>query len=258
MADDIQPTGQPRFANRLLSALAPSDLALLEPQLEPLALELRANLQAANEPIEYAYFLEDGLASVVAHAPHDRSIEAGIIGDEGMTGLPIVLGVDRSPNDVYIQVAGRANRLSADALRSAIDASPSLHRLLLRFMQVFQIQTTRTSLANGRASTNQRLARWLLMAYDRLHRNEVPLTHEFLGLMLGVRRAGVTVALQELEGEGLIKASRSLIIIRDRAGLEEIADGYYGVPEAEYRRLFGEGEIRQLSERHQAGPRLVE
>lgn len=139
MADDTPSTEQSHFSNRLLSALIPSDLALLEPQLEPQALELKASLQEPNEPIEHVYFLEDGLASVVAHAPHDRSIEAGIIGDEGMTGLAIVLGVDRSPNDVYIQVAGRANRISVDALRSAIEASPSLHRLFLRFVQVFQI-----------------------------------------------------------------------------------------------------------------------
>lgn len=115
-----------------------------------------------------------------------------------------------------------------------------------------------TALANGRANTNERLARWLLMAYDRLHRNEIPLTHEFLGLMLGVRRAGVTVALQELEGEGLIKAARSRIIIRDCEGLKEIADGYYGVPESEYQRLFGDGVVRETAEGQFSGPRLVE
>ena len=123
------------------------------------------------------------------------------MGCDGFTGLPIVLGNDRSPHETFMQV-GRGMRISANKLRGAISHSPSLQRALLRFAHAFMNQTANTALSNGTASLEERLARWLLMANDRLRGDEIPLTHEFLSLMLGVRRAGVTVALHYLESEG--------------------------------------------------------
>jgi CRP-like cAMP-binding protein len=116
-----------------------------------------------------------------------------------------------------------------------------LRTLLLRFVQAFMTQMSQTTLATARANVEERLARWLLMAHDRLDGNELPLTHEFLALALGVRRAGVTTALRELEERSLVSVKRGVIVLEDRNGLVKLAGDLYGVPEAEYRRLTGWG-----------------
>ena len=218
--------------NGLLAAMSPADLALLKPKLEPLALKLRQVLEPANKPIQHNYFLASGLGSVIAIGKDGKRLEVGIIGREGITGLPVVLGNDRSPNETFIQVEGAGARIAADDLRGAMRKSASLTRVLLNFVNAFLIQTSHTALSNGTASVRERLARWLLMAQDRLDGKEVPLTHEFLSLMLGVRRAGVTIALNQLHRKGVIRLSRGRIEIADRHGLINSANGAYGVPEA--------------------------
>jgi CRP-like cAMP-binding protein len=130
----------------------------------------------------------------------------------------------------YMQIAGRGQRLSAGDLRKAISASATLHQVLLHYVHSFLRQTTQTALANGRSKIEERLARWLLMAHDRVDGNELPLTHEFLAVMLGVRRSGVTTAIQELERNGLIGHRRSYITILDREGLESGTNGTYSRP----------------------------
>ncbi len=180
--------------NRILSRLSAADKALLQPDLEPVTLALRQVLEMPNRPITHSYFIGYGLASIIAKNSHKR-LEVGLIGCEGYTGLPIVLGNDRSPHETFMQVPGEGMRISATKLREAISQSPSLQRALLRFAHAFMNQTANTALSNGTATLEERLARWLLMANDRLRGDEIPLTHEFLSLMLGVRRAGVTVAL---------------------------------------------------------------
>ncbi len=222
------------FKNRILSRLSDDDAALLKPDLEPVDLTLRQVLEAPNKPIKHSYFIEYGLASVVASNNHKR-LEVGLIGCEGVTGLPIVLGNDRSPYETFMQVAGNGTRIAADKLRDAITQSRSLERALLRFAHSFMNQTANTALSNGTASLEERLARWLLMANDRLRGNEVPLTHEFLSLMLGVRRAGVTVALNYLEQRALIDLARKQIVITDREGLKAAANGTYYEPEKRMR-----------------------
>jgi CRP-like cAMP-binding protein len=218
--------------NGLLAAMSPEDLALLKPKLEPLALKLRQLLEPANKPIKHNYFIASGLASVIAISKNGHQLEVGIIGREGMTGLPVVLGSDRSPNQTFIQVDGTGSRIAADDLRQAMRESASLTRVLLNFVNAFLIQTSHAALSNGTASIEERLARWLLMAQDRLGGKEVPLTHEFLSLMLGVRRAGVTGALNQLDRKGVIRRSRGHIEIIDREGLINSANGSYGIPEA--------------------------
>ena len=212
--------------NRILSRLSAADQALLKPDLEPITLTLRQVLETPNKPITHSYFIEYGLASIVA-ANKDKRLEVGLIGCEGVTGLPIVLGNDRSPNETFIQVAGNGLRIAADKLRLAMAQSRSLERALLGFAHSFMNQTVNTALSNGTATLEERLARWLLMANDRLRGNEVPLTHEFLSLMLGVRRAGVTVALHYLEQRALISLARKQIVITDRKGLKAAANGTY-------------------------------
>lgn len=225
--------------NHLLSSLSSSDRTLLQPHLEPTSLRLRQVLEEPNRPIKWAYFPHRGLSSVIASATRDRKIEVGLIGRDGMTGVSIVLGNDRSANEIFVQIAGIASRIRTENLRDAMQTSGSLRLCLLHFAQAFLMQTSYTALANGRASIEERLARWLLMAHDRLDGDEIPLTHEFLSLMLAVRRAGVTTALHLLESQDLIAAKRGVIVIVNRDGLEEFADGLYGTPEAEQLRLTG-------------------
>ena len=216
--------------NRILSRLSAADMALLKPDLGAVELPLRYVLEEANKPIQHSYFIEYGLASIVAANGHKR-LEVGLIGCEGMTGLPIVLGNDRSPHETFMQVAGNGVRIPAQKLREAIAQSRSLELALLAFAHRFLNQTASTALSNGTATLEERLARWLLMANDRLRGDEVPLTHEFLSLMLGVRRAGVTVALHYLEQRALIRLARKQIVITDRKGLEAAANGTYHTPE---------------------------
>lgn len=226
------------FSNRLCVVMSEGDRALLAKSFEAVELTLRQNIERPNEAIKHVYFPESGFISVVAKSG-SRGVEAGLIGREGMTGHVILMGNHRSPNECYVQSAGKAQRMAVEDLRSAMAASASLRALLLRFAQTFMIQVTHTALANGRAKIEERLARWLLMAQDRLAPDDIKLTHEFLALMLGVRRPGVTDVVNELEGKGLIRAQRGNIKIVDREGLEETAGVIYGVPEAEYRRLIG-------------------
>jgi hypothetical protein len=169
----------------------------------------------------------------------DHPVEVGIVGRDGMSGIPIIMATDRSPNNVFVQVPGRGQRLSSERLRIAIEKSSSLHKLFLAFAHGFMTQTAHTAVANGRGKLEERLARWLLMAHDRLDGDELPLTHEFLSMMLGVRRAGVTTAFHLLEKKGLVGATRGLISVVDRGGLEETAGEYYGLSEKEYKRLTG-------------------
>jgi CRP-like cAMP-binding protein len=216
--------------NRILSRLRRQDFALLEPHLEPVDLPVRKPLETRKKRIDHVYFLESGFASVVANGTRKPGIEVGIIGREGMTGLAVVLGNDRASHATYIQVAGKGLRISAARLRKAIERSTTLHQPMLRYANAFLLQTTSTALANGRSKSEERLARWLLMANDRIDGKEVPLTHEFLGIMLGTHRPGVTIALQALERAGFISTRRRSITILNRKSLEKSANGAYVRP----------------------------
>jgi CRP-like cAMP-binding protein len=223
-------------ANRLLNFLSADDRKLLAPYLKPVELKLRHTLEQANQPIDHIYFIEDGIASVVGDSKTFGQIEIGIIGKEGVTGLYMILGSDQSPYETFMQVAGSGLQIETDKLRAAMDKSRSLHQLMLCYVQVFMIQTSQTAVANAAAILTQRLARWLLMCEDRLNAKPMPVTHQFLAMMLGVQRSGVTIALGELENRQLIRSKRGQITILDRPTLEKLTNGTYGLPEAEYKR----------------------
>lgn len=227
--------------NRLLAALPPPDAEALGPHLEPVALDRAFFMERPGQPIAHVYFPLSGMGSVVAVGDRrrDQRVEAGVFGREGMSGLAVVLGNDRSPHEVFVQIPGEALRMPADALREALDERPGVRRVLLLYAQAWMVQTAHTVLAQGRAKLEERLARWLLMSHDRAEGDDLPLTHEFLALMIGVRRAGVTTATHLLEARGVIQTTRGRLRVLDREGLEEVAGGIYGVPEAEYRRLLG-------------------
>jgi CRP-like cAMP-binding protein len=224
--------------NAILRNLSAADRDLLRPSLEPIDLPLRFRLADAGRRIEAVYFIEAGVASITTSVRHEAPIEIGMVGREGVVNLPALMGVDRSPSDSYMQIQGAGLRIGVEKLREAMAQSPTLMPILLRFVHVYMVQTASTVLANGRAHIPERLARWLLMAGDRVDGAGVALTHEFLATMLGVRRPGVTVALREFERRGLIDGARGIITILDRSALETEANGYYGIAEAEFARLF--------------------
>ncbi len=230
---------QSSVRNRLLAKLAPEDFHLLLPHLVPVTLNRGDVLVTPNEPIEHVTFLEAGVTSVVANTEGGRRIEIGLTGRDGLAGTPVLLGVDRTPHETFMQVGGAGLRIRTPDLQQALQQSPSIHNLLLRYVQVFTVQTSQTALSNGSHRIEERLARWLLMCHDRLDGDDLPLTHEFIAIMLAVRRAGVTEAINILERQGIIQAKRGNIVVLDRARLEEAAGDSYGVPEAEYRRLIG-------------------
>jgi CRP-like cAMP-binding protein len=214
--------------NHILSHLAPADRGLLEPHLQAIDLPLRRELETHNKRIGYVYFIESGFASVVANGSTKPGIEIGIIGREGMTGSSVVLvSNDRAAHDTYMQMAGNGQRMRVANLREAIMQSADLHHVLLRYIRSFLLQTASTALANGRSKIEERLARWLLMAQDRIDGDQLPMTHEFLSVMLGVRRPGVTIALQALERENLIAHRRGIITILDREALKARSNGAY-------------------------------
>ena len=217
-------------ANRVLSRLSREDFELLEPNLEAVDLPVRKRLEERKKKIDQVYFPESGFASVVANG-NGTSIEVGIIGREGMTGLPLLLGHDRAEHETFIQLAGKGLRIAAVDLRRAQDASVTLHRTMLRYVHAFLQQATTTAFANGRSTTEERLARWLLMAHDRADGNDLHITHEFLGMMLATHRPGVTVAMQALERAGFISARRRSITILKRKALEKHSDGAYVPPD---------------------------
>lgn len=196
-------------------------------------------LEKPGHKIENVFFPESGIVSIVATQPNDTRVEVGLVGREGMTGIAVLLGNHQSPNMTYIQMAGAGQRIPADTLRAAMARNVTMQAVLLKYVQAFLIQVSHTAICNAQSRLDERLARWILMAHDRGAGATILLTHEFLSLMLGVRRAGVTEALHSLITQGLIKAARGAITVLDRAGLEASAGHSYGVPEAEYRRLLG-------------------
>jgi CRP-like cAMP-binding protein len=222
---------QSDFANHIISSLSSADFDRIAPNLVAVDLPLRKVLERRRRSIGAVYFPESGFASVVADGGHP--IEIGLIGREGMTGLSLILGDEAPDNETFMQAAGRGQCLNAKTLRRHLDESASLKTSLLRYAHSFLKQTARTAVANGRSKIEERLARWILMADDRIDGDELPLTHEFLSMMLGVRRPGVTIAAQALERSGVIARKRGCIIILDRRALEKMSNGTY-VP-ADYR-----------------------
>ncbi|WP_457155647.1 Crp/Fnr family transcriptional regulator [Mesorhizobium sp. P5_C1] len=228
---------QSTIRNRLLASLSPDDFTLVRPHLEAVSFEVREHLFIAEQRIGHVTFPEYGIASIVADTGEGR-FEVGMVGSEGLVGIPIVLGVDRSPHTCLVQATGEAFRIGAGELQTAMDQSPTLRALLLRFVHTFSVQVSQTAYANAGYSTEERLARWLLMTHDRLEQDDMPITHEFMSIMLGTRRPGVTLAVQMLEGVGAIRATRGRITMRDREKLEQIAGQSYGFAEKEYSNVF--------------------
>lgn len=228
-----------RHQNRLLAALSEADGALLGPHLEAIDLPLGHVLVEPAAEIPYAIFIDTGLCSMVSTLDQGGRIEVGLVGRDGMATPALLLGTDTIPYQLFMQVAGHGHRIAVPALRDAVKASASLRTLFLRYVQTFLVQVAQTAIANAGAPAEERLARWLLMYHDRQDGDDLSVTHEFLSIMLGVRRPTVTVAIHTLEGAGLIRARRGRIRVLSRARLQEAAGQTYGPAETEYERLIG-------------------
>ena len=224
--------------NRLLAAVPPAELERIGPFLARVPLRRRQVLQEPHLPSPYAYFIEHGAVSVLAKTKADGPIGVGLVGRFGMIGTPIVLGTMRSPLRALVQIPGEALRIGAEDLRRCMEACEALRRILLRYVQALMIQSAQLALCNTRHSTDERLARWLLLARDRMDEDDVCVTHDLLSRVLGVRRATVTEAIGRLEQAGMVRPSRGCLTILDRSGLERIACECYRIIRAEYDQML--------------------
>ena len=198
-------------------------------------------LYPADGVVEAVLFPEGGMCSLLATLEGGEQVEVGIVGREGLIGLPLVFGDDRSLVEARVQMEGTALRIGAAAFRAAMEESAALRGLLHRYALAFQAQVTMTAACNARHAIEQRLARWLLTAHDRADGDEFPLTHEFASMMLGVRRPGVSLAAGVLQKAGLIHYARGRMEVTDRPGLEAASCECYHVARREFARLLGTG-----------------
>ncbi len=237
---EIWPKPPPsRPSNRLLSAPPPADYKRLAPHFETLYLERKHVAFEANQPIEYAYFPLTGMASVVTLMKDGKAVEAATIGNEGMIGLPLFLGVNVTPSRAFTQLAGDSIRIKADPFQREVRRQGSLAKLLQVYTQASIIQISQGVACNGIHSIYQRTARWLLMTHDRVAAQKFQLSQEFIGTMLGVRRANVSEVASKLQKAGFTRYSRGIMEIVDRAGLAAASCECYGVIQHEFDQLFG-------------------
>ena len=230
------PAAQPR--NRFLARLPDAEYRRLLPLLEPVELEVGQVLYEARGPIDYAYFPTEAVLSALTVMRDGNAIEVATVGHEGLVGH-YGFGGKTSPHKVIAQVPGQALRIASRDLHEAAVTDGPLKELLLAYHIAFMAQVSQSVACNGLHRLEQRCCRWLLMSRDRIGSNDIRLTHEFLAMMLGARRASGTDALQPLQEVGLVRCERGVIVILDGAGLEARSCECYFVVRDEYRRLLG-------------------
>jgi CRP-like cAMP-binding protein len=230
---------EPRYAykNKILAALPKAEIARLSPYLSPLPMPAGKTLLGPGEEIVYAYFLESGLASVVVAMADGNTVETGIIGNEGMIGIPVLLGTRSMPTRTFMQIPGSGFRIKAQRLNEEYEKQGVLRKLMNRYFQAHLVQTGQTAACNRLHDIAERLARWLLMCHDRMEEDTFTITHEFLGHMLGTPRSTVTLAAGILHRDGLVDYLRGKVRIQDRKGLEKKACECYRTIRNEFDRL---------------------
>jgi CRP-like cAMP-binding protein len=226
-------------SNRLLTLLREEDQKRLHRHLEPVTLEYRRPLYDASEPIEFVHFIESGVGSLVLTMANGQAAEVGTIGNEGFVGLPVLLGDDRGPTSVYIQVPGVGLRMKAETFGEELERSAPMRATMLRYAHALFNQVAQSAACAALHSLEQRCCRWMLMTRDRMQSDEFLLTQEFLAMMLGVRRAGVSVAAAGLQRDGLIRYKRGNVTMIDRPGMEHRSCECYRVSKLEFDRLLG-------------------
>lgn len=205
---------------------------------EPVDMVFGNVLHEANQPIRHVYFPLSGFISLVTTMDGHPPLEMGLIGNEGMLGATLALGIGRAPMRAVVQGAGSALRIPSALFKQELLSSPALLRSLKRYLYVVMAQLSQSAACTHFHEIEPRLARWLLMTHDRAHADHFHLTHEYLAEMLGVRRSGVSIAAAALQARGLISYSRGQIYILDRAGLEQAACECYAALQADYLAQF--------------------
>lgn len=221
--------------NQILLELPPNEAALILPKLEFVRLRIHQILHEAGDKIKSAYFVETGLVSIVNLQPDGKSVEVGLLGRGGFVGLPIVDGFRSSPNRTVAQAEGTAYRIETDSLRQLLPRCPMLGRSLHRFGQRLSMQAMQIAACNRLHEVDERLARWLLMSHDLLGSNELPLTQELLGQMLGTRRSSVSLAAGMLHRAAVITYTRGNVTILDKTKLSEAACECYNAIQSQMR-----------------------
>jgi len=220
--------GKP-VSNRLLLSISDSDYGSLRPYLEYVDLPNHLVLHEAGGRLEFAYFPNRGLISLVVVMKDGKTAEAGIVGNEGFTGIPAAVGLSRSPLEAVVQITGDGFRVKAGALQNTLEFAPHLQSMLSRYVVVRGMQVAQTAACNRLHDIEQRLARWLLMTQDRVDSGLLPITHDFLATMLGTDRPTVSLAAGVLQRKGLVEYTRGAVKIVNRKKLEDSACECYGV-----------------------------
>jgi CRP-like cAMP-binding protein len=239
--DNDRTIEQSSVGNRLLRVLEPADFAVLAPHLQRISLELDSTLARAGEPIDQICFPEAAVIGLVDVLESGQRLATALSGREGFIGWPLVLGSDVWPHEALVRAQqGTALQIKAADLLAILDTHPRIRTVLLRYAMTLVAQMARTIVSNLIHPVDRRTARWLLLYHDRVEGDEITITHEELGIMLGVRRSTITDALHLLEGNGLLRGYRGRLVICDRAKLEQLAGETYGFAEREYARLLME------------------
>ena len=225
--------------NRLLSSLSPDTLTALLPKLSPVTLRSRQELYRADGAIGAVYFVETGMVSLVATLDDGMQAEIGVVGREGMLGVSLLSGADTSFLDSMVQMPGSGFRMPVRDFRHEMDTNLHFRELILRYNEALHVQTMQTAVCNGHHGLEQRLARWLLMAHDRVDGDELPLTQDFMAMMLGAYRPSITVTAGILQRAGLIRYSAGRVTVVDRQSLEAAACECYGVVQRRFATLLG-------------------
>ena len=226
--DDALAPGEGITRNRLLAALGPDDLEMLLPVLESVPLPVGMPIYEPNETISHAYFPISGIVSMVSEMA-EGVVETGTVGNEGMTGLPLVLGARTMPTRAFVQVPGHAYRMRDSDLIRAMRESPRFERVLHRYVLALFDQTAQHAACNRLHTLEERCARWLLMTHDRVDGDVLPLKQEFLAEMLGVHRPAVTLAAGALQKAGVIRYTRGKVTVLDRGALERASCACYAL-----------------------------
>lgn len=226
------------LGNKLLAAIPREEYERLLPFMESVALDYKQFLYEANTPLPYVYFLSGGVVLLLAIMDDGASVDVATIGNEGIVGLPIFLGVEKTAGNAIVQIAGNALRMPSAIFSRKVPPRTPLHNLLQRYTQALMLSMAQTAACNRLRPIEERCSRWLLMTHDCVREDEFTLTQEFLAQMLGVRRATVTVAAGMLQKAGLIRYSRGQITILDRLGLEASSCECYRIIRTEFDRLL--------------------
>lgn len=223
------------FENAVLSSLSPDDIGALRPHLERVEIKARSILQEANRRVEYVHFIECGLVSRIAGG-RSCSIETAMVGRFGYTGVAVVLGSTLSSHRAIVRLPGTAMRIRADQLSRILRDRPQVHAEMLQFVQSLMTQKTQGVLCAAKHEIDRRLARWLLLANDRMQSDTLKVTHDLLATVMGVRRASITNALLRFEAESVLKKTRGALQLTNRSALEERACDCYGIIRDAYAR----------------------